>query len=119
MNIPAAIKKFRKEKGLSQQQVADTIAMNRVQYTRIETGKADITITILQKIANVLDVPVVDFFKEDGAEVNSYDKNILEKVKLIEQLDDTQKKSLFTFIDTAIANKRLKDTLNSALNVAS
>jgi hypothetical protein len=43
----------------------------------------------------------------------------MEKVKLIEQLDEPQKKSLFTFIDTAIGNKRLKDTLNNALSVAS
>ncbi len=119
MNIPTAIKKFRKDKALSQQQVADAIKMNRVQYTRIETGKAEVTTSTLQKIAKVLDVPMADFFKEDNAEANSYDKNILEKVKLIEELDEPQKKSLFTFIDTAIANKRLRDTLNNALSVAS
>jgi len=119
MNIPAAIKKFRKDKGLSQQQVADSAKMNRVQYTRIETGKAEVTTATLQRIAKVLDVPVVEFFKEEGPEVNSYDKNILEKVKLIEQLDEPQQKSLFVFIDTAIANKRLRDTLNNALSVAS
>ncbi len=120
MNIPAVIKKFRKDKSLSQQQVADAIKMNRVQYTRIETGKAEVTTSTLQKIAKVLDVPMTDFFKEDNnAEANSYDKNILEKVKLIEQLDEPQQKSLFIFIDTAIANKRLRDTLNNALSVAS
>jgi len=61
----------------------------------------------------------VEFFKEDNAEVHSYDKNILEKVKLIEQLDEPQQKSLFNFIDTAISNKRLRDTLNNALSVVS
>ena len=60
-----------------------------------------------------------DFFKENNAEANSYDKNILEKAKLIEELDEPQKKSLLTFIDTAIADKRLRDTLNNALSVAS
>lgn len=99
--------------------MADAIKMNRVQYTRIETGKAEVTTSTLQKIAKVLDVPMIDFFKEDNAEANSYDKNILEKVKLIEELDEPQKKSLFTFIDTAIANKRLRDTLNNALSVVS
>lgn len=61
----------------------------------------------------------MEFFKEDNAEVHSYDKNILEKVKLIEQLDEPQQKSLFNFIDTAISNKRLRDTLNNALSVVS
>jgi transcriptional regulator with XRE-family HTH domain len=119
MNIPTAIKKFRKDKALSQQQVADAIKMNRVQYTRIETGKAEVTTSTLEKICKVLEVSLMEFFKEDNAELNSYDKNILEKVKLIEQLDEPQQKSLFNFIDTAISNKRLRDTLNNALSVAS
>lgn len=99
------IKKFRKDKELSQQQVADATKMNRVQYTSIETGKAKVTTSTLEKICKVLDVSLMEFFEEDNAEVHSYNKNILKKVKLIEHLDQPQQKSLFNFIDTAISNK--------------
>ncbi len=46
MNIAEQIKKIRKENGFSQQEVADMLSMNRVQYNRIETGKSDPTINI-------------------------------------------------------------------------
>ncbi|MBC7749518.1 MAG: helix-turn-helix transcriptional regulator [Methylotenera sp.] len=59
MNIPIAIKKFRKDKALSQQQVSDTIKMNRVQYTKIETDKAEVINSTLEKICKVLDVSLV------------------------------------------------------------
>jgi transcriptional regulator with XRE-family HTH domain len=51
MDIAEQIKKIRKEKGLSQQDVADKLSMNRVQYNRIETGKSDPTMNIFQRIA--------------------------------------------------------------------
>lgn len=114
LNISEKIKTIRKTKGLSQQDVADKLFMNRVQYTRIETGKSEPTVTILSKIADALSVDMLDFFKDDNAfDINSYEKSIVEKIQLIEQLDDKQKNSIFTFIDTAISNKRMKDNLQA------
>lgn len=63
MDIAKRIRQIRKEKGLSQQEVADKLSMNRVQYNRIETGKSDPTMYILQQIANVLEANIVDFFE--------------------------------------------------------
>ncbi|QTY27573.1 helix-turn-helix domain-containing protein [Flavobacterium sp. CS20] len=51
MDIAEQIKKVRKEKGLSQQEVADRLSMNRVQYNRIETGKSDPTMNILRGLS--------------------------------------------------------------------
>ncbi len=59
--------------------------------SKIENDKIDPQYSTIEKIAKVLDVPMIEFFKEDNAEANSYDKNILEKVKLIEELDEPQK----------------------------
>jgi transcriptional regulator with XRE-family HTH domain len=119
MNIGERIKAARKTKDISQQDVADKIGMNRVQYNRIETGKSEPTVPTLERIAEALDISVIDFFSNEAtADINSYSKSLVEKVKLIEQLDEVQRKSIFTFIDTALSNKRLKDTLNNALNLA-
>lgn len=122
MDIAERIKKIRKEKGLSQQEVADRLSMNRVQYNRIETGKSDPTMNILQRIAAVLETDVVGFFEagreRDGTEVNSVNEPLLQKVRLLEELDETQKNSICNMIDTAIANKRLREALNNAMNIA-
>jgi transcriptional regulator with XRE-family HTH domain len=118
MNIPEKIKQIRKAKKMSQQEVADKMEMHRVQYTRIETGKAEPTISTLEKIAKALDVEMSDFFKEDDSfDINSKDKTLIEKVRLLEQLDDKNRTSIYTLIDTAINNKKLRDSLSSALNL--
>jgi hypothetical protein len=42
----------------------------------------------------------------------------VEKLRLLNQLEEVEKKSIFTIIDMAITKKRLKDTLSNALNSA-
>ena len=39
----------------------------------------------------------------------------MEKIKLIEQLDEKERDSIFNIIDGLISKKRLKDTLSNAL----
>ena len=119
MDVAERIKRIRKEKGLSQQEVADKLSMNRVQYNRIETGKSDPTMNILQRIANALDIDVVEFFeaKNNGTEVHTINEPLLQKVRLLEELDEVQKNSICNMIDTAIANKRLKEALSNAMSI--
>jgi len=46
LDIAEQIKKIRKEKGLSQQDVADKLSKGRVQYNRIETDICNLTMNI-------------------------------------------------------------------------
>lgn len=120
MNVAEQIRNIRKAKNLSQQEVAEKIGIDRAQYSRVETGKSEPTITSLEKIAKALEVDIIDFFKSTNSyDVNSYDSSLIEKVKLIDGLNEEQKKSIFNIIDTAVANKRLKDTLSNALSASS
>ncbi|TWP30774.1 XRE family transcriptional regulator [Apibacter muscae] len=117
IDISLHIKNIRKSKGFSQQDIADKIGINRVQYTRIETGKSEPTLNMLQRIALALEVDLINLIEDNQAiEVDSSVKSLSEKIKLISELDQEQQRSIFTFIDTAIANKRLKNTLSNALN---
>lgn len=49
------------------------------------------------------------------SEIDSLNKSIVEKVQLIEQLDEKQKESIFNIIDMALYNLKLKKTLSNAL----
>ena len=64
-------------------------------------------------------VSLVDIFTQESNldNINSIDKSIIEKVQLIEQLDDKQKESIFSIIDMAIYNIKLKQTLSNALDL--
>ncbi len=110
----------RTNKGLSQKEIAITIGIDQAQYSRIESGKVEPTLSSLEKIAEALEVRVVEFFNDDEPiDINSFDKSIVEKLRLLDQLDEVEKKSIYNIIDMAISKKRLKDTLSNALNTSS
>jgi len=48
-------------------------------------------------------------------DINSYDKSAIDKLRLVDELDDQEKKSIFNIIDIAISRKRLKDNLMEVL----
>lgn len=59
------IKKFRKEKGYTQQKLADEVDMSIDYLAEIESDKRKKTfsLAILGRIADVLEVDIKDFFK--------------------------------------------------------
>lgn len=110
------IKKMREERGLSQKEVASGVDIDRGQYSRIETNKVEPTLSTLEKIAKAFNIDVEDFFKKDAPlTVDSFDKTLVEKVKMIDDLEEQQKSHIYAIIDMAVTNKRLKNTLTTAL----
>ncbi|WP_198424962.1 helix-turn-helix domain-containing protein [Flavobacterium columnare] len=101
---------------LSQKEVAISIGIDQAQYSRIESGKVEPTVSSLEKIAEALNVKVYQFFEEDTIDINSFEKTIIEKVQLIEELDEEERKSIYNIIDIAVSRKRLKNNLTKALD---
>jgi transcriptional regulator with XRE-family HTH domain len=119
MNVGERIKKVREIKGLSQKQVAINLGMNPSQYSKIENGKVDPQISSIEKIAKALGVDISAVFSDENinADIDSLNKSVVEKVQMIEQLDSKQKESIFSIIDMAIYNIKLKQTLSNALTL--
>jgi len=111
------IKQMREERGLSQKEVALNVDIDRGQYSRIETNKVEPTLSTLEKIAKAFDVNVEDFFKKKPPiTVDCFEKSLVEKVKIIDELESEQRGHIFAIIDMAVANNRLRQTLTTALN---
>jgi transcriptional regulator with XRE-family HTH domain len=117
MNIGDKIKKAREAKGLSQKEVATALKMDQSQYSKIENGKTDPYFSTIEKIAKALSIKVSDLLTAEDIfkDVDSLDKTIVEKVQLIEQLDENEKKSIFSIIDGLSSKKKMKDSLAKAL----
>jgi len=116
MNIGENIKAFRSIKKLSQKEVALTIGIDQAQYSRIESGKVEPTVSSLKKIADALNISVGDFFSDEKpVDINSFDADLIERLKLMTELDKEDLKSLCHIIDIAVNKKRLKDSLSSVL----
>ena len=77
-------------------------------------GKTIPTIPTLEKIARVLEIEIIDLIKNPSDEEN-INISILEKIKLIDSLDEEEKEALFKIIDMAIAKKKLKDNLTNLM----
>lgn len=70
------IRKVREWKGLSQQNMADSLDVSQKHYSRIETGNVDISVSKLLAICEVLDIkPQLLFGLDESKIFNSYTNN--------------------------------------------
>jgi transcriptional regulator with XRE-family HTH domain len=118
MNIGEKIRKVREAKGLSQKEISAMVNMDQSQYSKIENDKTDPTTSTLEKIAKALGIDVSELFVSDKIfkDINSADKTIMEKLRLIELLDNKEQQSIYNIVDGLVASKKLRDTLSTALN---
>ena len=58
------IKELRLEKGLSQEKFSLLIEMDRTYFASVESGKRNISIKNIEKIAKGLDITLEELFKE-------------------------------------------------------
>ncbi len=61
--IGKELKKLRIEKGLSQEQLALSVGLDRTYISSVELGKRNITLVSLEKILKGLGLSVLDFFE--------------------------------------------------------
>ena len=84
------------------------------QFSRIENAKVESSIYTLVKLAAVLDVSVIEFFKSFDLE-EEVNLPLLQKIKLIDTLTNDEQQALFKMIDLALSNKRMKDNLHALI----
>ena len=58
------VKSLRTEKGWSQEKLALTADLDRTYIPSIEAGKRNVSITVIEKIANALDVEIIELLKD-------------------------------------------------------
>lgn len=58
------IRELRNQMGLSQEKFAQKIGMDRTYFASVESGKRNISIVNIEKIANGLNVSFSDLFKD-------------------------------------------------------
>ncbi len=106
------IKKIREERGFTQQNIADLIAMHRSNYSRVEAGERDLSIDAICKIAKHFHMTIdqlVNFEGDMPQEVVIEDKTAVEQMQLIQQLDEDDKNTVFKIIDKMLTNKKFKE----------
>lgn len=92
------IKELRKNARLTQEQVAEQIEMEQNTISIIESGRNFPTLVTLEKIANVLNVELSDFFVYDYFEdIENIRENIQSRLS---HMNDTKIRQMFKYMKT-------------------
>jgi transcriptional regulator with XRE-family HTH domain len=111
-NLSENIKAIREEKGFKQIEVANHINIDKSAYSKVEKGLRSLTVEELQKMAHFFNMTTDQIISYDGKipqEVVIEDKTAVEQMRLIQQLDDEDKQTIFKLIDKMLTNKKFKD----------
>jgi len=84
MDIGKKIKEFREEKNLNIKQLAEIVECTPSLISQLERGKADPSISMLKRIAEALNVNIVDFFMKRA---NNDDIVMRENSRIVIQLN--------------------------------
>lgn len=120
MNIGNNIQTIRKELGLLQKEIALELNLDKSSYSKVESGAREVKVSELKILAAIFNMPIDDIVNYEGntpKEIIIEDKSQTEQFKLINQLDEEDKSTVFKIIDTMLTKKKFKDFFNK--NVAS
>lgn len=110
MGLPENIKRLRKKRGWSQTVLAEKIGTHLSHINRIETGKYKPSIDVLMKLADALEASLdylVSETEEDVKEVKIEDKNLAQRIKLIDSLEPDDRQALIRVIDSMLTKKKI------------
>lgn len=76
-NIGDNIKKFRELKNITREQLAADLKMSLSNYSKIERGEIDLTISRIQEIATILEVDIAQVLNFDATQIFNVTNNKL------------------------------------------
>lgn len=116
MEIGHRIKRLREARGMTQVELAKKIPMDQGQYSRLEKNKFDPSISTLEKVAKALNTKVFNLFVDELlSDSDSANKSVLEKIQLLENLEDEDRKSIYKIIDGLSSKTKMKATIANLL----
>jgi transcriptional regulator with XRE-family HTH domain len=121
MKLNEKIKRLRKENGLSQVKLSELAGIHKTHFSRLERGLYKPSVEVLKKIAEILNVSTDYLIKDDVNEfepVKIENKNLIEKVRLIETLEPKEQDAIMSIIDSLLTKKKFVDLVMKETGLA-
>lgn len=117
MLLSEKVKILRKKKGISQQQLADLLDIHLTNLNRLEKGHSQPSIDVIKKLVNIFEVSADYLLNDqiDSFEIDIEHKNIADKIRLIDKLEDKDREALIQVIDTMLTKQKMRDVLNQQM----
>ena len=82
-DFPNRLNELRRARGLSQEGLAELLGCSKMQISRLENGKNDLTLTWMKRIAHVLGVEPADLLTEEDnpMRLRSDEKHLIERYR--------------------------------------
>lgn len=96
------LRKLRRERGMSQEQVALQADITTSYYGLLERGQANPSISMLEKICSVLGIGISDIFTETDTNFLGIDKYSMQILHQINGRTDEEKEMLLSLIKQAL-----------------
>jgi|JYMV01.1.fsa_nt_gi transcriptional regulator with XRE-family HTH domain len=106
------LKKLRRQKNLSQQEVADKIGMHFTNISRYERGLARPNSETLKKLAEILSVSsgyLIEGTLEDGVQAHFEDRELLLQFQQVQELPDEDKATVKKLLDAFLFQKKVQN----------
>ena len=113
--------KLRKEKGLTQEDLAKKIGVGIAQMRRYEKGASSPTLEVIKNMAKALGVSADEliFDENEGiAPARILDKKLLQQFEMLSQMNPHDKDAVQTVIESMIIKSRLEDVLHPPSDAA-
>jgi len=112
MNISENIRHLREQKSLLQKEVAAELDLGISHYSKIENGQREASVKLLSKLASFYGLTIdqiVNMESDVPQEVTVEDKSLTEQVRLIQKLNDKDKETIFSIIDTMLTKQKFQE----------
>ncbi len=98
--IGSRIKDIRNKKGITQEQLSESVGINPKYLSSIERGKENPTLNILLKLAQSLDVNLDEIFS--SVQIEDPEKRMRLILRLLDKADDEQLKLVYKILSVII-----------------
>lgn len=116
MSFAIKLAKIRKEKGLTQQEMARKIGVGIAQMKRYEGGKSSPTLEVIKNIAKTLGISADELIFDEGEGVASdkiLDRKLLEQFEMISMMGLHDQYAIKTVLEGMIVKSRIEEVMPS------
>ena len=106
------LKNLRRQKNLSQQEIADKIGMHFTNISRYERGLASPSSETLKKLAELLSVSsgyLIEGTLEDGVQAHFEDRELLLQFQQVQELPEEDKATVKKLLDAFLFQKKVQN----------
>lgn len=114
MPFAQKLRKLRKEKGLTQQEMAQMAGVGIAQMRRYEKGMSSPTLEVIKNIAKTLAVSTDELIFDEGEGIASakiIDKKLLKQFEQISELSPQDKMAIETILESMIIKTKLEEIM--------